>query len=411
MSHGMGPVIALVAGEASGDQLGAALVTRLRQTWPQATFVGIAGPRMREAGVDAWWDTQELAVMGLFEVLRHFPRLLQLRRALSRRLLALRPDLFIGIDAPDFNLGLEIKLRRAGIRTAHYVSPTVWAWRQKRVRKIGRAADLVLCLFPFEPAFYAGHGVAAAYVGHPLADQIDPGDHPGDHPGDDAGENLARQQAEARTALGLSAAAPTFALLPGSRVSEVELLAGPMLDAALRLHQRLPGAQFVAAMANERVAGTFAAAMQAASFPPIALVRDRPRQVMAAADVVLCASGTATLETMLVNRPLVMAYRVARSTYLMAKHLKLIRPQLFALPNILAGERLVPELIQDEASGERLAAEAMHWLDSPQQAAELRGRFRELHRQLRCDASGKAAAAVAGLLQQAPNRAPNRSPG
>ena len=402
-SPGMTPVIALVAGEASGDQLGAALVGRLRQTWPQATFVGVGGARMRAAGVVAWWDTQELAVMGLFEVLRHFPRLLQLRRALSRRLLALRPDLFIGIDAPDFNLGLEIKLRRAGIRTAHYVSPTVWAWRQKRVRKIGRAADLVLCLFPFEPAFFAGHGVAATYVGHPLADQIDPGDHPD--------FNLARQQREARMALDLDPVAPTFALLPGSRVSEVELLAAPMLDAALRLRQRLPGAQFVAAMANERVAGTFAAAMQTASFPPIALVHDRPRQVMAAADVVLCASGTATLETMLVNRPLVMAYRLARSTYLMAKHLRLIRPQLFALPNILAGERLVPELIQDEANGERLAAEAMRWLDNPQQAAELRGRFRDLHRQLRCDASDKAAAAVAGLLQHAPHRAPNRFPG
>jgi lipid-A-disaccharide synthase len=387
------PVIALVAGEASGDQLGAALVGRLRQTWPRARFVGIGGARMREAGVDAWWDTQELAVMGLFEVLRHFPRLLRLRGALSRRVLALRPDLFIGIDAPDFNLGLEIKLRRAGIRTVHYVSPTVWAWRQKRVRKIARAADLVLCLFPFEPAFYAGHGVAAAYVGHPMADQIDLADNP------------AWQQGVARAALGLSPAVTTVALLPGSRVSEVELLAAPMIDASRRLRQRLPGVQFVAAMANERVAVTFEAAMTAAGFPHIALVQDRPRQVMAAADVVLCASGTATLEAMLVNRPLVMAYRLARPTYLMAKHLRLIRPQLFALPNILAGERLVPELIQQDASGERLAEEAMHWLENPQRAAALRERFRDLHLQLRCDASGRAAAAIAGLLEL--DRAPD----
>jgi lipid-A-disaccharide synthase len=392
-SPATGPVIALVAGEVSGDQLGAALVGRLRQIWPQATFVGIGGARMREAGVDAWWDTQELAVMGLFEVLRHFPRLLQLRGALSRRLLALRPDLYIGIDAPDFNLGLEIKLRRAGIRTVHYVSPTVWAWRQRRVRKIERAADLVLCLFPFEPAFYAGHGVATAYVGHPMADQIDLADDP------------AWQQVEARAALGLSPAVTTVALLPGSRVSEVELLAAPMIDAALRLRRRLPDVQFVAAMANERVAGTFEAAMTEAGFPHIALVQDRPRQVMAAADVVLCASGTATLETMLVNRPLVMAYRLARPTYLMAKHLRLIRPQLFALPNILAGERLVPELIQQDASGERLADEAMNWLENPQRAAALRERFRDLHRQLRCDASGKAAAAVAGLLERDQRRA------
>jgi lipid-A-disaccharide synthase len=390
-----GPVIALVAGEVSGDQLGAALVARLRQTWPRATFVGIAGPRMREAGVDAWWDTQELAVMGLFEVLKHLPRLLQLRRALARRLLALRPDLFIGIDAPDFNLGLEIQLRRAGVRTAHYVSPTVWAWRKKRVRKIGRAADLVLCLFPFEPAFYADHGVAAAYVGHPMADQIDLADDP------------ASQQVEARASLGLDPVVPTFALLPGSRVSEVDLLAAPMIDAALRLRERLPGAQFVAAMANARVAGTFEAAMTAAGLPRITLVQDRPRQVMAAADVVLCAAGTAALETMLVNRPLVMVYRLARPTYLMAKHLKLIRPQLFALPNILAGERLVPELIQDEANGERLAEEALRWLENPQQAAALRERFHDLHRQLRCDASGRAAAAVAGLLEREGDRAPH----
>lgn len=382
------PVIALVAGEASGDLLGAALVERLRGIWPGATFVGVGGARMRAAGVDAWWDTQELAVMGLFEVLRHLPRLLKIRRELARRLLALRPDVLVGIDAPDFNLGLEIKLRRASIRTIHYVSPTVWAWRQQRVRKVARAADLVLCLFPFEPAFYAGHGVAAAYVGHPMADQIDLADDP------------AWQQVEARADLGLSPADTTVALLPGSRASEVELLAAPMIDAGRRLRQRLPGVQFVAAMANERVAATFEAAMTAAGFPHIALVQDRPRQVMAAADVVLCASGTATLETMLVNRPLVMAYRLARPTYLMAKHLRLIRPQLFALPNILAGERLVPELIQQDASGENLAEEAMHWLENPQRVAALRERFRELHLQLRCDASGRAAAAVAGMLER-----------
>jgi lipid-A-disaccharide synthase len=275
------------------------------------------------------------------------------------------------------------------------VSPTVWAWRQKRVLKIGRAADLVLCLFPFEPAFYADHGVAAAYVGHPMADQIDLADDP------------ASQQVDARASLGLDPVVPTFALLPGSRVSEVDLLAAPMIDAALRLRERLPGAQFVAAMANARVAGTFEAAMTAAGLPRITLVQDRPRQVMAAADVVLCAAGTAALETMLVNRPLVMVYRLARPTYLMAKHLKLIRPQLFALPNILAGERLVPELIQDEANGERLAEEALRWLENPQQAAALRERFHDLHRQLRCDASGRAAAAVAGLLEREGDRAPH----
>jgi lipid-A-disaccharide synthase len=376
------PVIALVAGETSGDLLGAALVEKLKLRHPQARFVGIGGKRMQEAGVEAWWDAAELAVMGLFEVLAHFPRLLRIRRALKRRLLELKPDVFIGIDAPDFNLGLEIGLRRAGIRTVHYVSPTVWAWRQKRVRKIGRAADLVLCLFPFEPAFYEGHGVAARYVGHPMADQIDADADP----------------AAARAALGLDPAATTIALLPGSRVSEVSLLAGPMIEAAKLLRARRPGLQFAAAVANATVGAIFRQAMGEAAFEDIAQVADRPRQVMAAADVVLCASGTATLETMLVNRPMVMAYRVARSTYFLVEQLNLFKSQLFALPNILAGTALIPELIQDEASGERMAEEILNWLDNSGRAAELSRRFSELHTELRRGASDRAAQAVSEVL-------------
>jgi lipid-A-disaccharide synthase len=376
------PVIALVAGEASGDQLGASLVEQLRLRYPQARFVGIGGKQMREAGVETWWDAQQLAVMGLFEVLAHFPRLLKLRRELLQRLLDLRPDVFVGIDAPDFNLGLEIKLRRARISTVHYVSPTVWAWRQKRVRKIGRAADLVLCLFPFEPAFYEGHGVAARYVGHPMADQIDADSDP----------------AAARRALGLDPKATTVALLPGSRVSEVSRLAEPMIEAVRLLRTQRPGLQFVAAMASDAVDSIFRQAMQAGKCEAIALVANRPRQVMAAADVVLCASGTATLETMLVNRPLVMAYRIAPSTFWLVKNLRVIRRQLFSLPNILAGESLIPELVQDEASGERMAVEILRWLDDPVRAADLRRRFDELHAALRCDASSRAASAVSGLL-------------
>jgi len=376
------PVIALVAGEASGDQLGAALVGQLRLRYPQASFVGIGGERMRTAGVDAWWDAQELAVMGLFEVLSHFPRLLKIRRDLLRRLLEQQPDVFIGIDAPDFNLGLEIKLRRAGIRTVHYVSPTVWAWRKKRVRKIGRAADLVLCLFPFEPGFYAGHNVAASYVGHPMADQIDPDDDP----------------RAARVKLQLDPEATTIALLPGSRVSEVSRLAGPMIEAVRSLRAGRPDLRFVAAMASDPVEAIFRQTMAELAEENIALVASRPRDVMAAADVVLCASGTATLETMLVNRPLVMAYRIAPSTFWLVKNLRIIKRQLFALPNILAGEALVPELVQEEATGEAMAAEVQRWLDNPGQVAALRKRFGELHAQLRCGASERAAAAVSGLL-------------
>jgi lipid-A-disaccharide synthase len=379
------PVIALVAGEASGDQLGAALVEQLRLRYPQATFVGVGGRRMQEAGVEAWWDADELAVMGLTEVLSHFPRLLKLRRELRRRLLELRPDVFVGIDAPDFNLGLEIQLRRAGIRTVHYVSPTVWAWRKKRVRKIGRAADLVLCLFPFEPAFYEGHGVAATYVGHPMADQIDADNDP---PG-------------ARAKLGLDPALTTVALLPGSRISEVSRLARPMIEATRLLRAHSPDLQFVAAMASEEVDAIFGEALEGVSDRSIQCIAGRPRQVIAAADAVLCASGTATLETMLVNRPLVMAYRISPSTFWLLKNLKIIRPQLFSLPNILAGSALIPELVQEDACSERMAAEIQHWLENPDRCAELRRRFDELHAELRCGASERAAEAVAGLLQDA----------
>jgi len=377
------PVIALVAGEASGDQLGAALVQQLRLRYPHARFVGIGGRRMQEEGVEAWWDARELAVMGLFEVLSHFPRLLKLRRELRRRLLDLRPDVFIGIDAPDFNLGLEIQLRRMGIRTVHYVSPTVWAWREKRVRKIARAADLVLCLFPFEPAFFEGHGVAATYVGHPMADQIEADSDP----------------AAARGLIGLNPAATTVALLPGSRVSEVSRLASPMIEAARLLRAQYPDLQFVTAMANEEVDAIFGQAMRDLSEDQVTRILGRPRQVIAAADAVLCASGTATLETMLVNRPLVMVYRIAPSTFWLLKNLKIIRPQLFSLPNILAGSALIPELVQDEADSERMAAEIRRWLENPGQRDELRQRFDELCAQLRCGASERAAAAVAGLLR------------
>ena len=222
------PIIALVAGEASGDQLGAALINQLREKFPQAKFAGIGGKRMQAAGMDAWWDAEQLAVFGLFEVLSHFPRLLRLRRELHRRLLALSPDVFIGIDAPDFNLGLEIKLRKKGIRTVHYVSPAVWAWRQWRVRKIRRAADLVLSLFPFEPPFFKDRGVPATYVGHPMADQILPDEDP----------------AAARARLDLEPATTTIALLPGSRIGEVSRLAEPMIEAARVLASRRPGLQF-----------------------------------------------------------------------------------------------------------------------------------------------------------------------
>ena len=390
------PIFALVAGEASGDQLGAALIRELRETWPGARFVGVGGDNMRHAGLEAWWDSAELAVFGLFEVLGHLPRLWRIRRELRRRLLQLRPLAFVGIDAPDFNLGLEKQLKSAGIRTVHYVSPTVWAWRPRRAHKIAKAVDLLLCLFPFEPAFYSGYGVAAVYVGHPMADEIP----------------LSSDAAEARGQLGLDRQQRVVALLPGSRSSEVSRLAAPMIEAAWLLSREFPDLRFLAAMANPAVAAVFRnalASMNAGSkmeagavalAPPIELIDGRARTVMAAADVVLCASGTATLEAMLVNRPMVSSYRLAPATYWLAKSLRLLRIRYFALPNILAGSMLVPELIQQAATGERLAEEAKRWLLDPESCQALRTRFTALHHELRSNASRQAAAAIAALLQK-----------
>lgn len=377
------PTIALVAGETSGDQLGAALIEKLKQQYPEARFAGIGGDQMRAAGVDCWWDCSELALFGLFEVASHLPRLIKLRTELTERLLALRPDVFIGIDAPDFNLGLETKLKAQGMRTIHYVSPTVWAWRPGRVKKIARAADLVLCLFPFEPAFYADHGVESVYVGHPMADQI---------------ENRPPAEA-AREQLDLDTTGEVLALLPGSRMSEVSRLAAPMLDAVRILRQSRPQLKVVAAMANQRVMTAFSDQLRQSGLHDVHLITGQPRSVIAAADVVLCASGTATLETMLINRPMVMAYKLAPATYQLAKHLRLIKRQFFALPNILARAALIPELIQHEVTGERLALEASVWLEDTEAVNQLQSRFDALHAELRCDASSRAAAAVSSLLQ------------
>ena len=376
------PTIALIAGETSGDQLGAALVTELRHIYPDARFVGITGDQMKAAGVETWWDCSELAVFGLFEVLSHFPRLLKLRRELVRRLSDLRPDVVIGIDAPDFNLGLEIKMRRKGIKTVQYVSPTVWAWRERRVRKISRAADLVLCLFPFEPEFFRHHDVPAVYVGHPLADQVHQDDDP----------------LGARQRIGLNPDPVTVCLLPGSRVGEVSRLAEPMIGAAKLLADRHQGIQFACAIANEQVEAVFRDEMQRLDAPSIQLVQQDPRSVIAAADTVLCASGTATLEVMLVNRPLVMTYRVAPATYRVVKILNLFKLKWFSLPNILANEGLVPELIQNEATAQNLADATDRWLNDEAAREQLSGRFRQLHQSLECNAGRKAAEAVASLL-------------
>jgi lipid-A-disaccharide synthase len=377
--------VALVAGEASGDQLGGKLIEALRARVPEISCFGVGGDHMRAAGFEAWWDRRELSVMGLFEVIRHLPRLLRLRRELLARLLEAQPDVVVGIDAPDFNLGLEKRLKQRGLRTVHYVSPTVWAWREGRAAKIGAAADLVLCLFPFEPPFYANHGVRAAYTGHPMADVID----------NDPDPQAARQ------AIGLPQAQdprPVIALLPGSRASEVGRLAAPMLDAAKQLEQRPGGVRFIAALADEATAATFAEKLDQRPGLDCHLTIGRALDVMAAADVVVCASGTATLETMLVNRPMVVTYRLAPSTYRMARSFNLIKTRFIALPNILADEGLVPELIQEEATGPAIAQAANRWLDDHDARAQLKARFTAMHEELRGHAAASAAAAILDLL-------------
>lgn len=385
------PLIALLAGEESGDQLGADLIEALRARHPAARFVGIGGRRMQALGFESWHDIRELSLFGLAEVLSHLPRLLRLRKALVARLLAEQPTVTIGIDAPDFNLGVERKLKQAGLRTVHYVSPSIWAWRENRVEKIGRAADRVLCLFPMEPAIYARHGVDACFVGHPLADRFP----------------LVSDREAARAALQLPQDAPVLAVLPGSRGSELARLGEPFMDAAARVASAIPGLRVVVPAAH--------AAMQAplrqllARFPidvaPPLLLDGQAHQAMQAADVVLLASGTATLEAMLAKRPMVVGYRVSPLSYRIAKLLRLLKTDVYALPNILAracglGERavLVPELMQEDCTATKLADAVLALFnDSPRRGAIVAA-FEHLHQALRADLAGSAADAAAQAI-------------
>jgi len=380
----MNMTIALVAGEASGDQLGATLIRAIRAHNPDIHFAGIGGPLMQAEGLDCWWDYRELAVMGLFEVIKHIPRLVSLRRQLIKRVLELRPDVYIGIDAPDFNLGVEKKLKARAVPVIHYVSPTVWAWRPGRVKTIAGATQRVLCLFPFEPAYYRNEPVLTDYTGHPLADRIP----------------LQNDADAARKALGVATTGPCIALLPGSRAGEVEKLTTPMLDAAEILVKQRPDMVFLVPAATRTLGEYIESELR--KYPDVncRVFSARGTDVMAAADVVVCASGTATLEAMLINRPMVVCYRLAATTYTLMKWLKLVKSRFFALPNILASEPLVPELLQNEVTGERIAQEVSRWLDRPGSRDALSQRFEQLHRQLRTDAAATAAAAVLDHIEK-----------
>ncbi|HET6806217.1 MAG TPA: lipid-A-disaccharide synthase [Frateuria sp.] len=389
------PLIALIAGEDSGDQLGAELIAALRERYPQARFVGIGGARMQREGFESWYDIRELSVMGFAEVVRHLPRLLRLRKALLGRLLEVRPDLVIGIDAPDFNLGVERRLREAGLRTVHYVSPSVWAWREKRAEKIGQSADRVLCLFPMEPPIYQRHGVDARFVGHPLADRF----------------ALVSDRVGARDLLQLPQEAPVLAVLPGSRPSEIERLGTIFIDAAQRVSAALPGLRIVLPAANAQVHARLKALLAGGPRDESAplLVEGHAHEAMLAADVVLLASGTATLEAMLAKRPMVVGYRVSPWSYRIARAFNMLKTDVYALPNILARacglgqEKLVPELMQDDCTAENLARATLALFADSERRGQVVAAFEQLHRALRGAGEGgageRAAAAVAELLE------------
>ncbi len=376
--------IGLVAGESSGDNLGAALIEAITARAPGTRFVGVAGPRMQAAGCERLADAHELAVMGLFEVLHHLPRLLSLRSRIRVAMRELRPDVFVGIDAPEFNLGLAADLHEAGLRTIQYVSPQVWAWRRGRAGRMARFLDLVLCLLPFERAVYDEAGLDAIFVGHPLADQLP----------------LVPDAESARRALGIAPQARVVAILPGSRAGEVARLADDFAGTAAWLAARRPGLVFVAALAGSATRATFEAALgRRAPGLAVQVVEGRTQPVLTAADVVLVASGTATLETLLCKRPMVVAYRLGALTAFLLRGLGLLKAPFFAQPNLLAGRQVVPELAQGNVTPERLGTEIERWLDAPEAVRELQSLFTELHGQLRRGASGQAAEAVLALAR------------
>lgn len=378
------PSFGLVAGEASGDLLGASLVEALRERVPGARFTGVAGPRMKAAGVAALASSSELSVMGFVEPLRHLPRLMRLRSRLLAQFSAGGLDAFIGIDSPAFNLGLARRLRERGLTTVQYVSPQVWAWRPGRVRKIAASVDSVLCLLPFEAAFYAEHDVHAEFVGHPLADQVP----------------LAVDREAARASLGLGGESPVVALLPGSREGEVRRLGADFAAAARELAAtRTPAPRFVAPMANALAREIFGRQVAEAG-AEVTLLDGQSGLALAAADAALVASGTATLETLLYRCPMVVAYRVAPMTAFLARELGLVKVKYVSQPNLLAGEALVPELLQEAVTPQALATALSAALDDEARRRLLRERFADIHLQLRRGAAGRAADAILGLLAQ-----------
>jgi lipid-A-disaccharide synthase len=376
--------VGLVAGEASGDTLGADLINALRKRVPDSQFFGIAGPKMQSAGCEAWEPSESLAVMGLFEVVRDLPRLLRLRSHIRDRMLKAKPDVFIGIDAPEFNLRLARDLRAAGIPTVQYVSPQVWAWRQGRARSIHQSVDLVLCLLPFEKRFYDEHDMHAEFVGHPLADAIP----------------LVPDRSGARSALNIDANAQVIALLPGSRRGEVARLAEDFAATARWMAARRPELVFIAPMANAMSSEIFARVLERhAPAVKVRLIDGQAQTALTAADVVLVASGTASLEAALCKRPMVVVYRLGAMTAFILRRLKLVKSKFFAQPNLLADRRVVGEYFQEQIVPESIGAELLMWLDDAERRNGLELEFARIHADLRRGAGTRAAQAIVTLLE------------
>ena len=375
--------IAVVAGEASGDLLASHLIAALKQHLPDAVFYGIGGPKMQAQGFDSWWPMEKLSVMGYWDALKHYREIAGIRRQLKHRLLELRPDVFIGVDAPDFNLGLEADLKAAGIRTIHYVSPSIWAWRGGRVKKIARAVNRVLALFPMEPPLYEKERVPVTYVGHPLADIIP----------------LETNKVAVREKLALPRNNPVFALLPGSRRGELEMMAETFVETAKIIRERfLPQAVFVVPLATRETRLQFETAIykRQATEVPFRLLFGHAQDALGAADVSLVASGTATLEAALFKRPMVITYKIAKFSYWLMKRMAYL--PYVGLPNVLAGRFVVPEILQDEATPERLAEELVKLYGDKENAAAVEEAFTDIHLRLRQNTADKAARAVIECL-------------
>lgn len=373
--------IGIVVGETSGDLLAADLCKELKRRQIPFSVTGIIGPELQQQGAHSLFSMERLSVMGLGEILKQLPQLLRCRREITEYFISHPPDVFIGVDAPEFNLDLEKNLKKHGIRTIHYVSPSVWAWRRWRLRKIAKAVDLMLCLFPFEKCFYEEHQIPVQFVGHPSADEIP----------------LAVDTLEARKTLGLPEAASIVAILPGSRRNEINYLGELFLQTAERCYQKNPKLVFVAAMINqEREQQFLQLAKQLTPTLPLTIVRGQSRQVMAAANVVLLASGTASLEAMLLKKPMVVVYRMSKLSYWMAK--LLIKVDYIALPNLLAKKLLVPEFIQEKAKVDNLSQALFYYLNNPDSVSKLENEFLVLHQQLRCHASKQTVDAVLKIL-------------